>query len=365
MGVLLALLVLVGCAPRAQLVPAPVPEGVSHIRTVFVGTTRKLDPGIGFGPERSSEVTFARYEVSVPDQREPGTVTWPLRRKEADPATQFILTHAGVFARPADFRAALGRELARRPAGDREAVIYVHGFNNSFDEALLRLVQLTEDFDLPSVAVHFSWPSAASPLGYAYDRDSVLMSRDGLQRLIDEVQAAGARRVILVGHSLGSMLIMETLRQMAIADPGSPARRISGVVLISPDLDVELFRAQAQRIGRLPQPFGIFVSRRDRVLRLSAEITGRRDRLGNLRSIERLADLDVTVVDVTAFTADAAGHFVLGSSPALISLFTRAHAFDSAFRADSAGNPGLAVGTVLSVRNATAIIVDPAVAALR
>ncbi|PRX37160.1 Esterase/lipase superfamily enzyme [Meinhardsimonia xiamenensis] len=353
---------LAGCAARPRLVPAGPAAEMSRVRSVYVGTTRRYEGGLGFGAGRSAGIAFARYDVSVPPERQPGEFDWPVGREAPDPARHFLLAGGEIFDGARPFRADLARALAARPRSDREAVIYVHGFNNTFDEAVLRLVQLAEDFELPAVAVHFSWPSAGTPVGYAYDRDSVLYSRDGLLRLIAEVERAGVRRIVLVGHSLGSMLVMEALRQMAVEAPGSVARRIGGVILISPDLDVDLFRAQARRIGRLPQPFGIFVSRRDRVLTLSASLTGRRDRLGNLRSFDRVADLDVTVIDITAFSADAAGHFTLGNSPALISLFSRADAFEAAFRGDSAGNAGLAMGTVLTVRNATAIIVNPLLA---
>ncbi|RMD92692.1 MAG: alpha/beta fold hydrolase [Alphaproteobacteria bacterium] len=349
-----------GCVERARLVPLPEPEAARETLAVFVGTSRRLDPERGFGKGRSGRLLLARYDISVPPMRAPGTLSWPHPGEAPDPERDFLVARAGLYPDAGGFRADLARELRRRDPVEREAVIYVHGFNNSFDEALLRLAQLAEDFALPAAAVHFSWPSAASPFGYAYDRESALYSRDALLQLIGEVEAAGARRVILVGHSVGAMLVMEALREMAIAAPGSPARRIAGVVLISPDIDVELFRMQAHRIGRLPQPFGIFVSRRDRALQVSAALTGQRDRLGNLRSVERIADLDVTLVDITAFTGDSVGHFVLGTSPALIRLFTRADAFDAAFRKDSAGNLGPAIGTILTVRNASAIIVDPA-----
>ena len=138
----------------------------------------------------------------------------------------------------------------------------------------------------------------------------MLFARDGLNKLITEVKAAGAENIIIVGHSVGSHLVMEVLRERAIARPGSVAQEIDGVILISPDIDVQLFKAQARRIGDLPDPFGIFVSRRDRALALSARLTGQRDRLGNATASE-LSDIEVTLVDVTEFSKGA-GHFTIG-----------------------------------------------------
>jgi esterase/lipase superfamily enzyme len=61
---------------------------------------------------------------------------------------------------------------------------------------------------------------------------------------------------------------METLRQIAIDGRSGLLGRIGTVVLILPDPDVDVFRAQALRIGALPQPFLIVTSPRDRVLAL-------------------------------------------------------------------------------------------------
>jgi esterase/lipase superfamily enzyme len=133
---------------------------------------------------------------------------------------------------------------------------------------------------------------------------------------------------------------------------------VRGVVLISPDIDVEVFRMQARDIGRLPQPFLIFGSDRDRVLRLSALITGQKGRLGSLENIDQVADLDVTYLDVGAFSSGA-GHFVAGTSPALIQLLGRIGEVDQAFGGDAAGRTGLLPGLILTTRSATRIILSP------
>ena len=112
-------------------------------------------------------------------------------------------------------------------------------------KSLVAIDSQETDFRLPGIGVHFSWPSAAHPLGYTYDRDSVLYARDGLEQLLRQVSAAGPDRIILVGHSLGSMLVMETLRQMEIRSPAWAQRNLGGVVLVSPDLDVDVFRQQS------------------------------------------------------------------------------------------------------------------------
>jgi len=260
-----------------------------------------------------------------------------------------------VHPSAAAFKRSLRQALQTRATEDREIVVFVHGFNNTLAEGVYRTAQLAHDFELPGVAVHYSWPSLANPLGYGYDRDSVLFARDGLERLLRTLHGSGARRILVVAHSVGGLLTMETLRQMA---PTRPAPKIvQGVFLLSPDIDVEVFRAQAARIGALPQPFVIFVSQRDRALRLSARLTGQRERLGTLQDPSEVADLAVTLFDVTEFAKGlGANHFVAGNSPALIQLFNRLPEIEAAFQRDRAGRTGLLPGTILTVQNATQII---------
>ena len=84
-----------------------------------------------------------------------------------------------------------------------------------------------------------------------------------------------------------TLITMETLRQVAMTKDETLSR-ITSVALVSPDLDVELFRSQVRQIGKLPQPFLIFTSQKDKALRLSARISGVDTRLGNLENADRV-----------------------------------------------------------------------------
>jgi esterase/lipase superfamily enzyme len=356
---ILLLAALAACTPRGDIRVAPEAAGVGTIRQVFVGTTRADDLETGdFTGERAERMAFARYDVSVPPDREPGEIRFTRKTATPDPRREFVTVAADRHETEAQFRANLARALAANPRGGREAVIFVHGFNNTFGEGVYRIAQLAHDLQLPGVAVHYSWPSAAQPLGYVYDRDSALFARDGLEQLITEVTAAGAERVLLVAHSMGSALTMETLRTMALRGNRGALSRLGGVILMSPDIDVDVFRAQARAVGKLPQPFLIFGSQRDRVLNLSARLTGQSERLGNIKDLTRLADLELTYLDTGAF-AEGAGHFTVATSPLLIQLLARIDSLNTALAAERAGRTGLLPGVVLSVRNVTGIILSP------
>lgn len=337
----------------------PQAAGEGTIRTVYFATTRGLDPATGlYGRDRSETIRFGRHDISIPPDRATGEIRFPRRLSKPDPSRDFVTVRAAAYDDSDGFRRDLSAALKARGRGDRAAVIYVHGFNNTFAEGLYRLAQLSHDLDVPGVAVHYSWPSRANPLGYVYDRDSAIFGRDGLEALIRQVTAAGADSILLVAHSMGSALTMETLRQMAIRDDRQALDRIEGVVLISPDIDVDVFRMQAKAMGKLPEPFVIFGSNRDRLLNLSARLTGEPERLGNLSDVGRLADLKVTYLDVAAY-ASGSGHFAVGDNPALISLLSGIGEVDAILDRERRQRVGLLPGVVLTVQNATEIILSP------
>lgn len=334
----------------------PQAKGVGQVVDVFYSTTRSPEIGASFGVERSLTPTYGKVGISVPPEHAQGKLE--VNGRHPDPTQDFVATEELLFDDSAAFRRDLAAALRKNPT--HEAVIFVHGFNNNFAEGLFRIAQLRHDFGIQGVAVHYAWPSHGSPLGYAYDRDSALFARDGLEDLIRQVKAAGATSVLLVGHSIGAALSMEAMRQISIKSPAELHRDIDAVVLISPDIDVDVFRAQATRIEKLPEPFFIFVSKRDKALALSARLTGEKNRLGNAQSVTQISDLAVTMVDVSQFTGPFdLGHFTVGSSPALIRILAQLPRIDAVIKGDTAGRTGLLTGTVLTVQNATEIVLSP------
>jgi esterase/lipase superfamily enzyme len=359
----IALAVLSSCTARGSVRIDPSASSSGEVERVFIGTTRAddIETGEAFGHGRlgAGETRFARLDVAVPPDRKPGEISWPRPGRPADLSRDFVATGQVAYGNDIDFGAALRRELSLKPAGQREAIIYVHGFNTTFAEGAFRLAQLSHDLELDAALVHYSWPSLGHPLGYAYDRDSILIARDGLQTLLDEVASAGADRILITAHSLGSFLTMEVLRQMAIAGDRRVTGKLAGVVLFSPDIDVDVFHAQVRAMDKLPQPFIIFTSQRDRALQLSAILTGQRDRLGNIEGAGEVADLQVTVLDTTAFNTGS-GHFNAAHSPLLLAMLGQMA--DTSAVLGKQGNVGLLSGAVLTVQNATQVVLTPMMA---
>ncbi len=308
------MLLLSACSERDTAMRAP-PHPSAKIQPVYVATTRELDKtGPAFGAARSTELNFFRVDVSVPPTHEAGKIEWA--EGEPDARTDFVVTNTQLY----DSATALARSV-QRATPERETMVFVPGYNNTLSEAMYRLAQIRTDFNQGKPAVLFSWPSAGDPRGYIYDRDSVLFARDDLEHVLKSLTEVPGEKVFILAHSVGTHLTMEVLRQAALRGDRQLLNRISGVALMSPDIDPDLFRRQAEAIGKLPQPFVIFTSKQDRALGLSAILSGRKPRLGVVDSPDEVKGLDVQVVDFSE-VSDGKGlnHIVPVTSPVAVRL---------------------------------------------
>ena len=131
--------------------------------------------------------------------------------------------------------------------------------------------------------VLFSWPSRASLTGYVADRESVTYSRDYLERVLSEIaDVPNVRSINLVAHSMGNWLAVETLRQAKLSERSSFLKKLNEVVLLAPDIDVDVFRTQLDAIGKLRHPIIVAISRDDLALATSQRIAGGVSRVGNV-----------------------------------------------------------------------------------
>src|SRR5690606_29453861 len=132
---------------------------------------------------------------------------------------------------------------------------FVHGYRTPFDSSVYRAAQIVHDSGYKGTPVLFSWASTGRTVDYIYDNNSATIARDGLERTLRVLQESGAKRVDIVAHSMGNWLTMESLRQLAIGHNKDLSSLLGDVVLASPDIDIDVFKSQLQRIGHPKRPF--------------------------------------------------------------------------------------------------------------
>ncbi|BCP54144.1 esterase [Kaistia sp. 32K] len=321
---------LAGCAgrPKDVLLPVEIGTPVPGATTVdmAVATTRQRStvPGQMFTGERGRAIDFANIVVSVPPDavRKQGDVQWP-KKLPGNPATDFVT----VKAQDMDLAQAkvwFNRQIKQSPR--RQALVFIHGFNNRFEDAVYRFAQIVHDSDAKVVPILFTWPSRGSVLSYGYDRESNNYSRDALELLLKALaDDPNVDEVSILAHSMGNWVALEALRQMAIRDKRvSP--KIKNVMLAAPDVDVDVFRRQMVDIGPKGPSFTLFVSRDDRALQVSRRVWGNVERLGQIDvaqepyASEMAAD-NINVIDLTKLhTDDKLNHAKFAASPEVVQL---------------------------------------------
>jgi esterase/lipase superfamily enzyme len=363
-GLIVSGLALAACAPRSGVTVLPAAAAVGAPAEIFVASARlPLPGGVDYANRYGDVLSFSQVSVSVPPDRAPGTVriagTAP-----PDPRRDFVTTATVPIADGRAFVAAIDRAAARLPRATREVTVFVHGFNTTFAEGLYRHAQMRHDFAVPGLSVNFSWPSAASVSAYGTDREAVLVARDRLEDLLVLLAASRVPRIIVAGHSMGAFLLMEAMRQLAIRNRTAVLRKISTVVLISPDLDIEVFRGQMAELSRFDVSVYVFVSSRDRALRVSARLRGQQARLGSISGPAPVADLPVTVIDMSAVETenDSLNHFKVATSPVMIALIKGLDETGESVLRDISRNPGLLEASVGLVQDATSVVLVPVTA---
>lgn len=289
---------------------------------VLVVSSRALtnDRNVLFNGERSPNLHFAAIDVSVPDRRQPGGVTFP--KKKLDLSTQFAARSIALTDDEATFSRHLKEELAKWPAGQRKVFIYVHGYNTSFAGGLFRAAQLSHDYGMTGVTLNYTWPSAGNAAMYLYDRDSADFARAGLVRTLRLAYAAEPESIVLIAHSMGAGMAMDALRDLSIAGAGHIVRLIEALILASPDIDADVFQNQVASLSARPGAIAVIVSKRDKALRLSKEIRGGETRVGLSDDAGRLRNQGIVVIDASRFRdgEDPSGHHAFANSPAMIRL---------------------------------------------
>lgn len=305
--------------------------GVAATHGIYVVTTRAKaqDPIEIYGGERGEAPGFARIDVSVPATHKSGELERPSGKARRDAGKHFAATRAALYPGGDTFLASLRESLAQT---NGRALVFVHGYRTPFDGSVYRMTQIVHDSGYSGTPVLFSWASTGRTTDYIYDNNSATVARDGLEETLRLLQAAGAKRIDIVAHSMGNWVLMEALRQLAITGDRDIGGVLGDVVMAAPDIDVDVFKSQLQRIGKPDKPFFVLLSRDDRALLVSSLIAGNRPRVGDYNKDGDLAEMGVVVVDISGVTSsDRFNHDKFAGNPLVVQMLGARLNEDDAF----------------------------------
>jgi esterase/lipase superfamily enzyme len=143
----------------------------------------------------------------------------------------------------ASLKSALSRSLEEKQTG--HVVLYIPGFNNSFETSAFNLLELWTASDRTGVPVLFSWPTElSSPLNYFADTQDGAFAVFHLKETIRLIAATeSVSSVSVISHSHGASIATTALRELLIEERGAgrslaDTYDIDTLILAAPDIDL-------------------------------------------------------------------------------------------------------------------------------
>ena len=286
---------------------------------VFFGTDRTVEPDpkrLKYGSDRGHQLQLGRAMVTVPTAHKVPNIERPwvveipyfkvkIYEEAEDTAKHFTLQELSALSKE-QMLALVKERLARSASFKDHALVFVHGFNTSFDDALYRTAQISYDLKFDGAPFVYSWPSGGKVASYTYDRGSAEQAEPHLAEFLNlVVKESGAKSISLIAHSMGNELLLRVLERMRPVAPEGVV--ISQVILAAPDVDRDKFTNIAREIMNFAKGVTLYAASNDRALGYSARFWGGVPRAGDVPASGPLVVPGVDTIDVTSVSTDSLG----------------------------------------------------------
>lgn len=292
---------------------------------LFYATDRQATgqnvPSRFFGKEQSAQgkLSMGTCEVSIPRDHRIGELEhpsiWRLEFSE-DPEKHVVLLRVNPQSENAYWA-----DVRNRVEGSRkkEAFVFVHGYNTTFEDAARRTAQLAYDLTFEGAAILYSWPSYGELADYAKDENNVYWTVPHLANFLKALALHTAAKTIhLIAHSMGNRAVSYALQSLAREEAENirwnnqaienraftyqefrAPCKMHHVVLTAPDIDANTFKELAKDVKSVSDRVTLYVSPFDKALALSKRFHGN-PRLGETISvIPGIDTIDASSVDTS------------------------------------------------------------------
>ena len=302
----------------------------AQIVRVYYGTDRSPEADVSVDPYYGGgrgALVFGTADVSIPTDRAKGTIPrpawWRFEFKE-NPARHAMVTRVGQIDKALfveELRATFQRTARKH------ALLFVHGYNVTFPEALRRTAQLAFDLridntpEFPGVPLLYSWPSQGRFLGYLTDETNIAWTRPKFEQFLRVALCEiGADVVHVIAHSMGNRALIECLTTFNTADLPMGSAVLDQVVFAAPDFDAGTFRDLSHTLAGRARRYTLYASSGDQALKVSRELRSELARLGD--SGEDIVVVDgVDTIDASSVETDLLGHGYFGERTVLGDIF--------------------------------------------
>lgn len=298
----------------------------------------KASPTSWFGStaEEKNTLTLGCASVSVPDDEAASMLLATAQQSKADRGDGAVTAREFGIVR-SKFLGSVNAEQSayQLRLNDRErwlfndegrALIFIHGYNTSFEYALLRLAQIAAATRYKGRVYLYSWPSAESWSSYWSDMDSAERSELHLTGFLRAILSdPEMRKVDIVAHSMGSQMLLRSLNDLRDVFYARDKIRLGQIIFAAPDLSTDVFAEKIREISALSEGITVYGSAKDKALQMSRRMRGSTRRLGLISEglvpqIPGMSFIDATspsnICNVWGYTQMEHSYF--GESPAML-----------------------------------------------
>jgi esterase/lipase superfamily enzyme len=288
------------------------------VEFLFATTRQKIDPhpgnNVAFNGERGP-LTYGAASVRIPDDHKIGRIELPSSWRlfgltlstAPDDHEHFVIKGVSLLSET-------GFDQIARAKGANTALIFIHGFNTSFEDALYRNAQIVWDLQYRGLSVLFTWASRGEIKDYIYDRESAELATGAFITLLQKLKRDyGIEQVNVLAHSMGNLLALDALA--SYSQTANPVQ-ITRLIMAAPDVDRDRFQVLAPAAKAVVGGLTLYASSADRAMEVSRAVAGGIPRAGDVPADGPVVLPAMETIDVTAVGGDIFGlnHNVFAAS---------------------------------------------------
>jgi esterase/lipase superfamily enzyme len=266
------------------------------------------------GDRGSKMLEFGRATVSIPHDHRIAVLESPSLWKlqfRADPEKHVMLLKVEPLAAGELVPHAKTR-LGLLPC--KEVLVFIHGYNVSFEDATRRVAQVTYDLQFQGLPVLYSWPSEGSGAKYTIDEGNVRWTQPHFKAFLERVLTEfGADTVHVIAHSMGSRVLADTIGSVDPTSLPAGASKLREIVFAAPDFDAQTFAELAETFAGRKERFTLYAASSDLPLGLSKFIH-KYGRAGQSPVVVETVD----TIDASNVNTSLLGHSYFGDERTLI-----------------------------------------------
>jgi esterase/lipase superfamily enzyme len=331
-------------APAEVLVPAPIPEVVmtldekiqtslkplllsclnedfSETRTIdiLVVTNRKQKGKFfgctdnQFGVDLDPQTQFGMCRINVPKNHIVGQI--PIAKNNRQSSHDYF-----KFLGAKSYNEETFLEIIKKR--NRTPLVFVHGFNVRYQEAVMRAAQIAYDLKYQGPVILFSWPAGSGDgffddkfLNKTYEQNakSAVASIVPFKKFLQLLKNAEIK-INLGVHSMGHQMVLPALKDLGNE---SDVHLVNELILNAPDYHADDFVELTDVIKNLARRMTLYCSFNDKAM-IASKTVNNGDRLGACTYSENVDSINVSLIDDDTF---ALGHGYYSSRAILNDIF--------------------------------------------